>query len=451
MMDYVIIGTGAAGVSAAETIRSYDPKGRIVLVGEEPDGYYSRPGLAYFLTGELPESQLYPMSAQEFGARGFQVVQQQAMEVDPAERRVRLESGASIAYDRLLLAMGAAARMPDLPGVDLPGVVRLDNISGARDIMRRARKAKAAVVIGGGITALEIVEGLVAQGVRVHYFLRGDRYWNNVLDETESRIVEKRLVEEGVRIHFHTEAESIVGRRTGLFGRGAPAVSEVRTVQGEAIPCQIVAMAIGVAPRLELARTAGLDLDRGVLVDERMRTSDPHIFAAGDVAQAYDPVSGKALLDSLWPIARDKGRVAGANMAGIPVSYEREIPLNVTRLAGLTTTIIGAVSTRAGSEDTLGIVRGDSETWRQIPDALISQQGFDVNRIRLMIGENHLLGAIVMGDQTLSRPIHQLVVRQVDISPIRDQLVEGENLGDVIAAFWSEVRGNGAASRETRS
>jgi NAD(P)H-nitrite reductase large subunit len=380
------------------------------------------------------------MASEELRARKFTLRRARAIEIQPAERRVMLSNGAQMPYDRLLLAIGATARLPNLPGVDLPGVVQLDSFANAREIISRARKAKTAVVIGGGITALEIVEGLSSQGVQVHYFLRGDRYWGNVLDETESKIVEQRLKEEGVRIHYHTQAQSIYGRPTGLFGRGPLAVGGVRTQAGDDIPCQIVALAIGVTPRLELARAAGLAVERGVLVDERMRTSDPHIYAAGDVAQAYDPVSGKALLDSLWPIACDKGRVAGANMAGIPAAFEREIPLNVTRLAGLTTTIIGTVSTSPGSEDTLGIVRGDSETWRQIPDALICQQGFDVNRIRLMIGENQILGAVVMGDQTLSHPIHQLVVRQVDISPIRDQLVGAENLGDVIATFWSRVR-----------
>jgi NADPH-dependent 2,4-dienoyl-CoA reductase/sulfur reductase-like enzyme len=441
MTNYLIIGTGAAGISAAETIRAYDPGGRLTLVGEEPDGYYSRPGLAYLLTGELPESQLYPFSTEELRTLRCKFVREQAVAVDPASRRVRLATSHELAYDRLLLATGAAARKPNLPGVDLPGVVQLDNFSDAREIIQRARKGKAAVVIGGGITALEIVEGLVAQDIKVHYFLRGDRYWGNVLDESESRIVEHRLQEEGVEIHYHTEAKSIYGRPTGLFGRGPLSVGGVRTQHDEDISCQIVALAIGVVPRLELAKSAGLDLDRGVLVDEHMRTSDPYIYAAGDIAQAYDPASGKALLDVLWPVARDQGRVAGANMAGIPTTYEKDVPLNVTRLAGLTTTIIGRVGVRGQDEDTQGIVRGDSETWREIPDALTSQQGFNVNRIRLMIGGNRIVGAIVMGDQTLSRPIHQLVARQVDISPIRDKLVEGKNLGDVIAEFWGGLRG----------
>jgi hypothetical protein len=129
-------------------------------------------------------------------------------------------------------------------------------------------------------------------------------------------------------------------------------------------------------------------------------------------------------------------------MAGGDVVYTKEVPLNVTRLAGLTTTIIGSVSTGGRDDDTRGIVRGDSETWRTIPDALVSQGGFDVNRIRLMIGDNSLVGAIVMGDQTLSHPIHQLVKNQVDISPIKDQLVDGKDISGVLSEFWTQVRSN---------
>jgi NADPH-dependent 2,4-dienoyl-CoA reductase/sulfur reductase-like enzyme len=439
-MRYIIIGTGAAGIAAAETIRNHDPRGEITLIGEEPEGYYSRPGLAYYLTGELPESQLFPFTAQEFHSKKFNWWTETATQINPVSQLVTLGNGRTLPYDRLLLATGAAARPSDLPGGTLPGVVNLDNISDARAILHWARRAKAAVVLGGGITALEIVEGLVAQGVgRVHYFLRGDRYWSNVLDEQESKIVEHRLAAEGVELHYFTEAAEIVGKPAGLLGRGKPVVAGVRTGKGEVIPCGMVAVAIGVAPRLELAKAAGLKVEKGVVVDAGMRTSHPNIYAAGDVAQAYDAFAGKPVLDILWPVAREQGRVAGANMAGGDAVYEKDVPMNVTRLAGLTTSIIGAVGGGGRDADTVGIVRGDSETWREIPDALVSQHGFDVNRIRLMIGEKTILGAVVMGNQTLSRPIHQLIARRVDISPIRERLAAGDDVGGALAAFWGEV------------
>jgi len=451
MTNYVIIGTGAAGVSAAETIRKHDPKGKITLIGEEPDGYYSRPGLAYILTGEIPSSQLYPFAPEDFERLGIHLVSGQATGLDLARKQVTLANGKALAYNRLLLATGAQARPAGVPGEKLPngetlpGVIQLDNFANTREIVRRARKAKTAVVVGGGITALELVEGLVTLGVKTHYFLRGNRYWSNVLDEIESRIVEYRLQEEGIRIHFNTEIETILSRPTGLFGKGEIRVSAVKTKAGKIIPCEMVGVAVGVGPRLELAKAAGLKIEKGVVVEETMHTSHPDIYAAGDVAQVNDPLTGKPVMDVLWPTARDQGRVAGANMAGVYTVYKKEIALNVTRLAGLTTTIIGTVGGKTPDNDTIGIVRGDSETWREIPDAIAAQSNFDVNRIRLMVGEKTLLGAIVMGDQTLSSPIHRLVADQVDITPIRERLLQSDGqVGEVIAGFWTQVNGGGS-------
>jgi NADPH-dependent 2,4-dienoyl-CoA reductase/sulfur reductase-like enzyme len=437
---YLIVGTGAAGIGGAEAIRAQDPHAKIILIGDEPAGYYSRPGLAYYLTGEVPEEQLFPFSQAEFKKARFDWITATVLRIDRENRKLVLDNGVILDYDYLLLATGASARGSGLSGSDLEGVVQLDNLQDARLILSQCRKAKRAVVLGGGITALEIVEGLVSRKIQVHYFLRGDRYWGTVLDETESKIIEHRLIEEGVRLHYNTDAEAILPGKGGLFGRKPNQVAGVLTKDGKEIPCEIVAVAIGVVPRIELAKDAHLEIDRGVQVDERMQTSDPRIYAAGDIAQAYDPLARRSVLDVLWPVARDQGRVAGTNMAGGDAVYSKEAPLNVTRLAGLTTTIIGTVSTGGRDDDTVGIVRGDSETWRTIPDALVSQGGFDVNRIRLMVGESTLLGAIVMGDQTLSHPIYKLVKDQVDISSIKTQLIDGKDISGILSDFWRTVR-----------
>ena len=256
-------------------------------------------------------------------------------------------------YERLLLATGAHATALAVPGAQLPGVVKLDDLDDARKILHLARRGKTAVVIGGGITALEIAEGLLARGMKVHYLLRGDRYWSNVLDEEESRVVENRLRKDGVEIQHHAEPKEIRGR-----GR----VEAIHLVDGSVLRCDLVAYAIGIGARLDLARQAGLAVDRGILADEYMRTNVTDIYAAGDVAQVHDPRSGRSVLDSLWGTARDQGRIAGLNMAGQKAAYFKSVPSNVTRLAGLTTTIIGPVG-KGRNEDVIGIARGESESW----------------------------------------------------------------------------------------
>jgi NAD(P)H-nitrite reductase large subunit len=216
----------------------------------------------------------------------------------------------------------------------------------------------------------------------------------------------------------------------------------VRTKDGQVIRCNIVAYAIGIRSRKKLGEAASLQTDRGILVDECLRTSDPDIYSAGDVAQVYDPVTGTSVLDSLWGPAREQGHIAGLNMTGLGEAYHKPIAFNVTRLAGLTTTIIGTVG-KGRDDDLTGIARGDSETWRQLPDAIAAQSHFKVNRLRLLVGQQTLLGAVVMGDQTLSRPLQHMVAEKVDISPIRDKLLAPDApLSDLIAAFWCQILDN---------
>ena len=439
-MRHVIVGFGVAGIAAIEAIRSNYPSpfGRgqgeveIVLVGDDPHGYYSRPGLAYFLTGELHDKALYPRTAEELKELNFSTVRGRVAKISRETHSLEIEGRAPLMYDRLLLAVGAQAIPMEVPGAALEGVLKLDHLTDAKNILKHARRGRTAVVVGGGITALELAEGLNARGVKVHYLLRGDRYWSNVLDEQESKIVEHRLREEGVTLHYHSEVIEVLGKSNRVTG--------VRLFDGKTLKCDLVAYAIGIRPRVELAKQAGLAVDRGILVNEYLQTNDPDIFAAGDVAQAYDPLTMRSILDSLWNPARQQGFVAGLNMAGKKTAYLKSAPFNVTRLAGLTTTIIGTVG-RGKDSDLVGIARGDSETWRQLPEAIVAQSGFDVNRLRLLVGEKKLLGAIVMGDQKLSFPLEKIISANVDISPIREKLlVPNAKVSDIIADFWTENR-----------
>lgn len=428
-MRYVVIGTGVAGISAVEAIRGVDRSGEVIMIGDDPHGYYSRPGLAYFLTGELQDKTLFPKTREEYAGLKFTYKKARVLEIDRTARTLQLDDKSLLAYDKLLIATGASAIPLTVPGANLQGVMKLDNLEDAREIMKHAKHGRTAVVVGGGITALELTEGLLSRGVHVHYLLRGMRYWSNVLDEHESRIVEGRLQAEGVELHFLSEVQQILGKS----GR----VKAVRLLDGRTMKCDMVAYAVGIKPRLELAQSAGLAIDRGILVNEFLQTNDENIYAAGDVAQAYDPLTGRSVLDSLWGPAREQGFAAGLSMAGQNKPYIKTVPFNVTRLAGLTTTIIGTVG-HGRDEDVVGIARGDSETWRQLPDAIVVQSGFEINRVRLLVGEDHLIGAVVMGDQKLSMPLQKMVSEKIDISSIRDKLfLKDAKIADVIVDFWS--------------
>lgn len=429
-MRYVIIGTGVAGYACIESIRSVDKTSEIIMLGDDPHGFYSRPGLAYFLTGELPDKALFPKKKEDYTLLKFSYKKARVTKIKRSEKKLELDGKTLLSYDKLLIATGASAVPLTVPGANLKGVVKLDHLEDARQILGFAKRGKTAVVVGGGITALELTEGLLSRGVNVHYLLRGDRYWSNVLDEHESRIVEARLQAEGVTLHFHSELVEVIGK--------SGKVSGVRLVNGQMIKCDILAYAIGIKPRVKLASDAELALDRGILVNEFLQTNDPDIYAAGDVAQVHDPISGRSVLDSLWSPAREQGYAAGVNMTGQRKPYVKSAPFNVTRLAGLTTTIIGAVG-HGQDEDVLGIARGDSETWRQLPDAIVAQGGFDTNHVRILVGEKTLIGAVIMGDQTLSTPLQKIISEKMDISSMRDKLlVHDAKVADVVVDYWSK-------------
>ncbi|HET7011775.1 MAG TPA: FAD-dependent oxidoreductase [Anaerolineales bacterium] len=427
---YVIVGNGPAGVSSAEVIRSIDSSAEIVIVGEEKTGFYSRPGLAYLLTGTIPESHLFSRPDSEYRRLRLQRVTARVTHLQPREHRVWLEDRSFLEYDRLLLAVGARALRPNVPGIDLEGVVTLDTLDDARRILRLARRAKSAVVVGGGITALELAEGLSSQGVETHYLLRKDRYWGNVLDPQESKLVETRLEEEGIRLHRRTDLAGVIGRGRRVAG--------VTTTDGRQLACGMLAVAIGIQPRFELARDAGLAVGRGIWTDEYFQTSHADVFAAGDAAEVFDPSTGARVLDSLWSIAIEQGRSAGANMAGRRESYARPAPFNVTRIGGLTTTLIGAVGSGREDGDLVALNRGDSDAWRQKADAFAVEAEAEVSRVRVLVGEKQLVGAVVMGDQRLSRPLQHLIREAVDIRPVRDQLLhEPQRLPAILGSFAS--------------
>jgi NAD(P)H-nitrite reductase large subunit len=240
------------------------------------------------------------------------------------------------------------------------------------------------------------------------------------------------LAKEGVIIHRNTALKGISGKN----GK----VTTALLSSGEILKTNLIAFAIGINPRKELGEASGLNIERGIKVNQYMETSTDSIYAAGDVAEVFDPDSGNWVLDSLWPIARQQGITAGINMSSHQEPYIRQSPINVTRLSGLTTTIIGQVGPPT-SADECQIVRGESESWQLIPDAVICQNNFDLNRVRLMVGKKFLLGAILIGDQSLSRILEDLIINQVSIIPIRDQLLsQGPDLASILIKFWQGIK-----------
>jgi 3-phenylpropionate/trans-cinnamate dioxygenase ferredoxin reductase component len=436
MTRHLLVGSGAAALAAAEEIRAADSNASITLVSEESHGFYSRPGLAYLLTGAVPERQLQIRTPAEVSALRLERIADRATLIRPEAHRLRLASGRELPYDRLLVATGARSIPLDVPGGSLAGVYLLDGLDEAVRLARAARRRRRAVVIGGGSTALEIVEGLHTRGVETHYFLRGDRYWSRTLDQQESSLVEARLQAAGVILHRRTEVVRVLEQG----GR----VAAVETRAGALIPCDLLCVATGVRPRLDLARASGLAIDRGVLVDQFLETSVPDIYAAGDVAQISEGPGAPAVLETLWASACGEGRVAGRNMSGQPMAYRRPVALNVTSLAGLVTTVMGDVGGRE-DPDLVTITRGQSERWSLGRGSLSITDAAGQGRIRICLSEREITGAVVIGDQTLVAPLLHLIGERADITPIRAEVLQHpDRLVSTVIRLSAELEGRAA-------
>ena len=437
MTRFLIIGNGAAGISAAETIRQHDAQSPVTILTAEPHRMYSRPGLAYIVTNTISAQQVVARTSAWYEERRLELVQARAQRLDTEAQRLYVEDGRSLPYDRLLIATGARAVSPPYVDPDMHGVVYLDTLDGTKALMRAARRARRGVVIGGGITALELAEGFVQQRLDTHYFLRGDRLWSRVFTEAEGSILAHRMEEEGVTLHYDTEAEALLGNWR----------NHLRAVQlkgGGEFKCDLFGVGVGVRPQLEIVAQTPIATDRAILVNEYLESSVPNVYAAGDVAQVYDRWSQRHLLDILWPSAVAEGKAAALNMLGKRLPYQKGIPFNACLLFGLHITIIGQVNPQpeegSGLQQTQSWSRGSSDVWYTFPRSYKSAwAGQGDNSLRLVLDDSKLVGALVMGNQSVADPLRDLIEAGVDAAPLLPYLEADLNtLALQIQRLWQQ-------------
>lgn len=449
---YVIIGNGAAGLSAAEIIRRRDAAGRITILSDEPHLFYSRPGIAYLVNGQVSAAQLVSRTRTFYQEHRFDLRHATVTAIDPQNQYISVKNGAAaqatrLSYDVLLLATGASAVPPPFPGGDLEGVLTFDTLDDAQRVIHLGRRARSAVVAGGGITAMELAEGLRHQGTKTHLLQRGDRLWPRLFDEREAEIIAERARHEGIHIHYREEIAEIIGRRGKVAG--------ARLSSGRELACQVVGVAIGVRPNLALVRDLDVAQDKGVLVNGHLQSSMPTLFAAGDVAQVYDRWTGAHHLDVLWPSAINEGRAAGSNMVDVahgraPAhTYEKGSPFNAALLFGVHLTVIGHVGRQAGRDDgedaaeISHLSRGSSNIWTA-PFSTSIRSAWDRNgpdSLRIVAAGGRLTGALLLGNQELADPLRQLVEHEVDVRAYEAALLAGQDdLPHTILQAWHDWR-----------
>ncbi len=396
-MEYVIVGAGPAGVIAAETLRGLDPAGRITLVGDEPEPPYSRMALPYLLAESVGEEGTHLRhGASHYADRRILICRDRVTRIDSEARSVALEGGGRLAWDRLLIATGSHAVRPPIPGMELPGVESCWTLADARRIAARARPGARVVLMGAGFIGCIVLEALAARGVELTVVEMEDRMLARMMDHEGGGMIRRWCEGRGVRVLTSTRVEGAEAANGGLrLGLSA----------GGALEADLVVVATGVAPNLDLLEGSGVATDFGILVDERLETSVPGVYAAGDVAQGPDFSTGERVVHAIQPTASEHGRVAAANMAGRRTPYRGSLSMNVLNTLGLVSSSFGLWQGVSGGE---GAQVSDPERFRYL---------------KLEFRDDVLVGALALGLTQHVGVVRGLIQTRVRLGPWKQRLL----------------------------
>jgi len=400
-MRYVIIGNSAAGLGAAEAIREIDPSSPLTIIADEPEAAYSRALISYELAGWLPSGAKLDLRTPDFyREKGIQaLLGRRAQRIDTSAREVVLEGGDRIPYDRLLLAVGGSPQTLGVPGEDQAGIFGFRTARDLAAIHEAVQTAREAVVLGGGCIGLQAASGLHHHGVRTTIAIASGHLLSQVADPECGDLFRERFERNGIPVLTGAVPEEFTG---------TDRVAGVRFADGRALPAQIVITGKGVAPNIGLAQGTKIRVDWGIVVDDRLRTDEPDVFAAGDAAATWDRVACRSTVNAVWPGAYEQGRAAGCNMAGRDRRYDGSMRLNAAEFFGLPFISLGIVKPKGEGFESHSRLSGDKNRYW-----------------KLVFQENRLVGAVLAGKVDGAGVLGNLMRKRADVSSIKDDLLAG--------------------------
>jgi NAD(P)H-nitrite reductase large subunit len=337
-MDYVILGAGPAGVTAAETLRGFDRDARITLIGGEPEPPYSRMAIPYLLQGNIEEKGTYlRQQPGHYDKLAIRYLQGWAGGLDIDKRRLFLSGGEEVPYDKLLIATGASPITPPLDGTDLPGVHSCWTLEDAREILKRADKGAPVVLVGAGFIGSIVLEALYVRGCHLTVVEIAPRMVARMMDDTAGGMLKRWCEAQGVRVLTGTRVERIAHAPNGADGANL----RLSLSNGATIPARLVVLAAGVRSNADFLVGSGIAVNRGIRVNEYMQTSAADVYAAGDCCEALDLSTGQYDVLAIQPTAVEHGRIAALNMAGVRTPHRGSLNMNVLDTMGLVSTSFG--------------------------------------------------------------------------------------------------------------
>ena len=385
-IDYIIIGNGIAGTTAAEAIRKSDPDGSIAIFSDEAYPFYARIRLPQFLAGDVTLEKIVLKSDSWYQEHNIDLhINEPVVDINPTQKLITTNTGGSCSYKKLLLATGSHSFVLPLKGIENEGVFTLRNIDDAIRIKEYIRGKKNAVILGGGLLGLEVGKALICQGVEITVIEYFDRLLPRQVDLAGSNMLKCMMEKIGYHFHLGLHAEEII-RENGKL--------KVLMHEGDVFEGDMVLVSAGVRPNLDLAEKAGVNIDKGIIVDDHLKTSVDGIFAAGDLTQHKERLYG------IWPAAKQQGEIAGMNMAGVATEYTGSTVITALKVAGINLTSIGDIDLDNTKECVVDI---DNEhgTYK-----------------KYVMQESALVGCILVGDTKDKKKIERAIIEKRSIDEV---------------------------------
>lgn len=396
--NYVIIGAGPAGVIAAETLRKVHPNGAVTIISDEHEPPYSRMALPYYMVQQIDEAGTYlRKTSYHFSDKGISVVQDKVTGIDTTSKKLTLESGATQSYSKLLIATGSQPTRPPISGMDLPNIHNCWTLEDGRAIVAKAKKGSNVVLMGAGFIGCIILEALASRGVNLTVIEMEDRMVPRMMNQKSGTLIKKWCQEKGISVHTSTRVEAIEQAGSRL---------KISLDKGQQITADLVISATGVKPNLQFLQDSEIKTDLGILVNNRLQSSDPNIYAAGDVCQGRDFSTGEYSVQAIQPTAADHGRIAAMNMSGKDTIHQGSINLNVL--------------------DTLGLISSSYGLWEGIEGG-DSAELYDADNYRyisLQFQDDILIGAQSLGLTQHVGVLRGLIQSKLKLGKWKEKLIQ---------------------------
>ena len=414
MQKIIIIGNGVAGATAAEVIRKKNKDVSISVYSDEPYPFYSRIKLPHFLGDEIKQEDIYIYNADWYKGNGIEFYPgTKIKKIEPDSKYIITEKEEKVEYDKLLLATGSTNFVPPIKGREKKGFFTLRTIKDVLSIKEyslktcseRSESNKNAIMIGGGLLGLEAARGLKVRGLDVTVVEFFPRLLPRQLDEKGAKVLRKLIEKVGIEIVLNAQSDEVLGEDK---------VAGLKLKDGRNVDCNLIIISAGITPRIELAKEAGIAVNKGIIVNERLETNIKGIYAAGDCAEFQGRIYG------LWTASTEQGTIAGNNIAGVDIVYSGTTPSTTLKIVGIDLTSIGVVNPPSPTSPLEG--EGKGEGYRE----LIREDGSNEVYKKLVIKDGKIVGAILLGDTKDVRAVGKLIKNNVDVSKHEDKLVDSK-------------------------